>query len=122
MPKGEMVMLSKDQILKADDSKTIEVDVPEWGGTVLVGTMSGFARDQFESAIIGKNGGLNTTNIRAKLAASTLIDAKGNLLFNDKDVAALGKKSAAALDRVFEEAQKLNRISEADVEDLAKNS
>lgn len=115
-------MLSKDQILKADDSKTIEVDVPEWGGTVLIGTMSGFARDQFESAIIGKNGGVNATNIRAKLAASTLIDDKGNLLFNDKDVAALGKKSAAALDRVFEAAQKLNRISEADVEDLAKNS
>ena len=115
-------MLSKEQILKADDSKTIELDVPEWGGTVMIGTMSGFARDQFEAAILGKNGGANTTNIRAKLAASTLIDEEGNLLFTAKDVAALGKKSAAALDRVFEAAQKLNRISDTDVEDLAKNS
>lgn len=114
-------MLSKQDILKADDSKTVELDVPEWGGKVLIGTMSGFARDQFEAAIIGKNGGVNSTNIRAKLAASTLMDNKGNLLFTDKDIAALGKKSAAALDRVFEAAQKLNRISESDVEELAKN-
>lgn len=114
-------MLSKQDILKADDSKAIEVEVPEWGGTVIVGTMSGFARDQFEAAIIGKNGGANMVNIRAKLAASTLQDEKGNLLFSDKDVASLGKKSAAALDRVFEAAQKLNRITEADVEELAKN-
>ena len=114
-------MLSKEQILKADDSKTIEVDVPEWGGTVMIGTMSGFARDQFEAAILGKNGGANTVNIRAKLAASTLIDEQGNLLFTAKDVTALGKKSAAALDRVFEAAQKLNRISDTDVEELAKN-
>jgi len=114
-------MLSKQDILNAEDTKTTVVDVPEWGGQVTIGTMTGFARDQFEAAIIGKNGGVNATNVRAKLAASTLQDEKGNLLFTEKDVAALGKKSAAALDRIFEAAQKLNRISNDDVEELAKN-
>ena len=42
-------------------------------------------------------------------------------MFTEKDVVKLGKKSSAALDRIFSAAQKLNRISDDDVEDLAKN-
>ena len=114
-------MLSKDDILKADDSQTIEVEVPEWAGSVLIGTMSGFARDQFEASLLGKSGGVNSVNIRAKLAAATIVDDKGDLIFTAKDVAALGKKSSAALDRIFEASQKLNRITDDDVEELAKN-
>jgi hypothetical protein len=115
------MILSKEQILKADDNKTINVDVPEWGGSVIISTMSGFARDQFEGSLVGKNGGTNISNVRAKLAAATIVDEDGNLLFTDKDVSALGKKSSAALDRVFEASQKLNKISDGDVEELAKN-
>ncbi len=114
-------MLTKQDILNADDTKTTVVDVQEWGGQVIIGVMSGFARDRFEASIIGKNGGTNAGNIRAKLAASTLQDEEGNLLFTEKDITALGKKSAAALDRIFEAAQKLNRIGDEDVEELAKN-
>lgn len=115
------MLLTKEQILSAEDAKTITVDVPEWGGEIMIATMSGFARDQFEASLLGKNGGTNTANIRAKLAAATIVDDKGALLFTDKDIMALGKKSSAALDRVFEASQKLNRISDGDVEDLAKN-
>lgn len=113
--------LSKQQILDAADTRTEEVEVPEWGGSVRIQTMTGYARDAFESSITGKNGGVNTTNIRAKLAAACLVDEAGELMFSEKDVARLGKKSAAALERVFSAAQKLNRISDGDVEELAKN-
>lgn len=113
--------LSKQQILDADDTKTEEVEVPEWGGSVTIQTMTGYARDAFESSITGKSGAVNTTNIRAKLAAACLVDEAGELMFTEKDVAKLGKKSAAALERVFAAAQKLNRISDGDVEELAKN-
>lgn len=115
------MLLTKEQILNSQDGKTIDIDVPEWGGSVTISTMSGFARDQFEGSLVGKNGGTNISNIRAKLAAATIVDEAGNLLFTDKDVAALGKKSSAALDRVFEASQKLNKISDGDVEELAKN-
>ena len=115
------MILSKDQILLAEDFKTETVDVPEWGGEVIVKTMSGFSRDQFEGSIVGKNGGTNLANIRAKMVAAVLVDESGELLFNEKDVVALGKKSAKALDRVFSVAQRLNGFSEADVEELAKN-
>lgn len=118
---NKMSLLSKEQILSTSDAKTVSLYIEEWGGDVIISTMSGHARDQFEASLVGKNGGTNLQNIRAKLAAATIVDEQGNLMFTDKDVAALGKKSAAALDRVFSASQKLNRISDGDVEELAKN-
>lgn len=116
-----MALLTREQILDADDHKTEAVPVPEWGGDVMVATISGHARDRLEASVVGKNGGQNLTNIRAKYVAACLVDEEGELMFSDTDIAKLGKKSAAALDRVFEVAQRINRVSEEDLEDLAKN-
>lgn len=116
-----MTILTKAEILKQDDVKTKKIKVPEWGGEVIISTMSGFARDRFETSVIGKNGGMNTTNIRAKLVAACLVDEKNNLLFTEDDIVKLGKKSCTALDRIFDEAQKLNNIGDKEVEELAKN-
>ena len=115
------MLLKKSDILNADDSTFELVNVPEWGGVVKVTVMSGFARDRFESSIIGKNGGINSVNIRAKLAAATIVDEDGNLMFDEKDITKLGTKSCAALDRIFSAAQRLNLITDKDVENLAKN-
>lgn len=116
-----MSLLTKDQILNAEDNRTEIVDVPEWGGKVKVAVMSGFSRDRFETSIIGSNGGQNLTNMRAKVVAASVVDEKGELLFTEKDIAKLGKKSAAALDRIFSVAQRLSGITDVDVEELAKN-
>ncbi len=116
-----MSLLTKKDILAHVDLKFEIIDVPEWGGQVKVITMSGFARDRFEAGITGKNGGSNFVNIRAKLAAATIADEEGNLIFDEEDIVKLGKKSCAALDRVFAASQKLNRMSQEDVEALAKN-
>lgn len=116
-----MALLTRDQILAADDHKTEVVPVPEWGGEVAVTTMTGTARDRLEASVIGKNGGQNLTNARAKYLAACLVDDAGKLMFAEKDIVKLGGKSVAALDRVFEAAQRLNRISDEDLEDLAKN-
>ncbi len=117
-----MSLLTKEQILNAQDLSFELLDIPEWGGQVKVQVMSGFARDRFESSVMGKGGGVNLSNIRAKLAAATIVDDKGDTMFNEEDIVKLGKKSAAALDRVMTVAQKINRISDKDVEQLAKNS
>lgn len=113
--------LTRDEILQAADTKFIEVEVPEWGGSVKLASMSGKARDAFETSILNKTGGVNTVNLRAKLVAASIVDNNGNLIFGDSDIEALGKKSYLALDRVFNEAQKLNAIGQKEVEELAKN-
>jgi hypothetical protein len=119
-----MSLLTREQILEAQDIQTEEVAVKEWGGSVKVQGMTGRERDAFEAEILqqkGKNFSVNMQNIRAKLVAVSLVNGDGKRIFNDKDVTALGKKSAAALDRVFSVAQELSGISTEDVEELAKN-
>jgi len=120
-----MKALTREQILSCDDLKTEEVDVPEWGGTVTVKMMTGQERDAFEASIVEYKGDkqqVKTDNIRAKLAAMTIIDPETKqLMFTVGDIEALGKKSAAALDRIFDVSRKLSKIASTDVEELAKN-
>lgn len=112
-------LLSKDDILNINDVKKEQVEIPEWGGYVYVRVMSGFARDQFESQFIGSNG-KGFTNVRAKLASLTVCDEGGRRLFTEADISALGEKSGAALDRIFEVAQRINHFSDKDVDELEK--
>lgn len=118
--------LSKDQILEANDLTSEEVQVAEWGGSVKVRTMTGADRDAFEQSmvVVGSDGTRrpDMTNMRAKLVALTCIDDSGNLLFVPADIPMLAKKSAAALERVFDVAQRINGLG-AKAEDAAeKNS
>ena len=124
MVKGEEKVLSAEQVLSSKDIKSEKVFVPEWGGSVYVKALTAAERDQYESSIVefgsdGKPRKYRLDKVRSLLAAMTICDENGNRLFEDKDVAALGKKSSAALDRVFKAAQSLSAISKKDVEDLA---
>lgn len=118
-----MKILTKDQILAAADLKKETVEVPEWGGSVIIGTMTGTARDAFEFSIYGQGAdGKNIENIRAKMIAATAQDEKGRLIFNGaEDVIALGLKSVKALDRLFTVAKRLNGVGAKDLEELEKN-
>lgn len=117
-------ILTREQILEAQDLQTEVVEVPEWGGSVKVQGMTGRERDAFEAEILeqrGKKFSVNLLNVRAKLVAVSLVNGDGSRIFADRDIAALGKKSAAALDRVYSVAQELSGISDEDAEELAKN-
>jgi hypothetical protein len=117
------MLLTREQIIGADDRKTVDVEVPEWGGTVRLRGMSGAERDEYEAGIIsvGANGSreVNLKNMRARLVAFSCIDEAGEHMFSADDVSALGEKSAAALERVFDVARKLSGLADADVEELA---
>lgn len=118
-------LLTRDQILEAVDLDFEVVEVPEWGGKVRVRALTGTERDAFESSLVASSGKVqkvDTQNIRAKLCSLTMVDSEGAQLFGMKDVAILGAKSAAALDRVYEVASRLSKISKEDVEELEGNS
>lgn len=117
--------LTKEEILAADDIRTEQVSVPEWGGHVFVRVMGGGERDAFEAAFANARTPtrkIGLSDIRARLAALTICSDDGAPLFTDADIAALTKKSAAALERVFIAAQRLNGLTDDDVKDLAGNS
>jgi len=114
-------MLSKDEILAATDLAHEDIEVPEWGGTVRVQEMSGTARDAYEDQLMSLPEGERTKNLRARLAAFTLVNEEGDLMFSLEETSKLGRKSAKALDRVFAAAVRLNKLGDASVEEAAKN-
>jgi len=117
--------LSRDQILGMDDLRFEIVPVPEWGDSVRIRTLSGAERDRFEESFVGKKGGTPETafrNIRARFVCLIVVDDDGNRIFSDNDAPEIGKKSAAALDRIFSAGQKLNGMSPNDVDEMVKNS
>jgi hypothetical protein len=70
----------------------------------------------------GKNAKVKLDNLRAKLVARAIVDETGKRIFADADIPALAGKSAAALNRVYEVAQRLSGITQEDVDELTKNS
>jgi hypothetical protein len=110
----------KDQILSAEDRPSEEVPVKEWGCSVWVTTLAGTDRDDWERWITDAEGKVTTANIRARLLVRCLADEPGNRLFTDEEAVALGRKSAAVLDRLFTIAQRLNGLSRKDVAELKK--
>ncbi|MGV1045366.1 hypothetical protein [Limnohabitans sp.] len=121
-------ILSKSDIIAAQDLQTQEVPVPEWGGSVRVRSLTGTERDAFETCLVKVVDGKRVPdmdNLRAKLLAATLVDENGTPLFSVADVgdlSDLGSKSAAALDRIFGVAQRLNGMAAESVEVAVKNS
>ena len=110
-------------ILAIDDLPREMVEV--WGHRVWVRCMTAAERDDFEANFLatrGKDTKLNRENLRAQLVVRTAVDEDGNRIFTDEDVEAVGKKSAAGIDKIFAVASRLSGFSKEDVEELAKNS
>ena len=120
-------LLSASDILNIDDTRTEIVSVPEWGGSVLVKSLTGQQRDKFEASMIEQRRGtserkLNIDNARARFCSLVMVDENHNLLFKPGDVTALGNKSANALERVYEIGLRLSGMTPDDMEELEGNS
>lgn len=111
MPKApELVFLGREAILALQDRRRDVVDVPEWGTSLRIRALSAKEVDGLETARIvwirddkgNRTGiaGFSSEGQRARIVALGVIDEEGHPLFDAKDIAAIGDKSDAALDRV----------------------
>ena len=119
-----MGLLSRNEILDIVDLPRETVNVPEWGGDVIVQGLNGTARDQYEiyMNIQRASGVSNIKNIRALLVSLCIIDSETDkLMFTIDDIPFLEKKSATALDRVFTIAYRLSGFGQKEIERLAEN-
>ncbi|MCQ9178756.1 phage tail assembly chaperone [Streptomyces sp. IBSBF 2953] len=122
--------LSADSILEADDTLIKPVDVPEWGGEVLVRGLTGMERDAYEAGIQqirpkpdgSREIHFNRDNARAKLLVKCLVDEQGNRLFKDADAPALGRKNGAVIDRLYDVAAELSGMGDANEKEIEGNS
>lgn len=116
-----MVTINRADILAANDTKTEAVECPEWGGTVYVRTITGAERDRWEVVNEKFRDSPGTANIRGSLLALALCDEHGKPLFTPADAGAIGAKSAAVVDRLYDVAARLSGIGKQAVEDAKKN-
>jgi hypothetical protein len=117
------LLTSSDSIIDAGKRKTVEFEVPEWSGSILLRELSGRERDHFEASMIERRGNSvkqNLENLRARLISLCIVNEQGELLFNKADLNRLGNMPAAGLDRVFDKCQKMNGLTQEDVEELSE--
>jgi hypothetical protein len=115
--------LTAADILGVQDITTEVVEVPEWHGAVRVIALTGAQRDDLEISMVqtrDKKREVNLRNMRARLVAASIVDENGKRLFTTEDINALGKKSAAAIQRIFKVAQRLSGLADDEVEELVE--
>ena len=113
--------LNKESILSCPDLTTQAVDVPEWGGQVLIQSMTAAQREFFEISVTNAAESEKTKGLRALLVSLSVVDDQGKYLFSHADLQALSEKSANAMDRLVAEIQKLNKLSAKEVETAEGN-
>jgi len=69
-------MLTRDNILGADDLPREEVAIPEWGGTAWVRAVMADELDAFEASCLNGSSKPSLKNLRAKFCAMVLCDSE----------------------------------------------
>jgi len=120
-----MTLLTKQELIDAPDIVTEEVYVPQWGGSVLVRTMTELQRGKILAALYEQRANgqvLRLQELQLRFCGCSIVDESGKRMFSDQELAILGKKSAAAIQVIFEVVARLNGLSNEQVEELSKNS
>jgi hypothetical protein len=124
------VKLNREQILKTKDLKTQEVDVAEWGGSIIVKELSTRERLEFNDFVAElKKDNEEITPLTSLLAMNKLVilsvvDEFGDRIFMESDIDALSEKSTIILTNIATVAMKLNGMNDqvvAEVQSKLKN-
>ncbi len=112
-----MARLTREQVLAAEDLKSEEVDVAEWGGSVLVRMMTGAERDAFGKGLM-VDGKADPTHYRAKLLSICVVGDDGKPMFTPDEI---NGKANPAVERLFAVADRINSLNQGAVEEAEKN-
>lgn len=107
--------LTKDQIKQANDIVLSEYDVPEWGGSIFIRSLSGAQMADAQKAF-------KKASDQEKLTLMIIYcacDEQGNQLFSFTDTPWLNAKNMNVLLRVVNECNRVNGFAD---EELEKNS
>lgn len=101
--------------------KPLKVHVKEWNLDVYVRVLSVGERDDWELAWVDirNQKAEKFKNFRAFYLARTLCDQDGVRIWQDSDLDEVASQDGAIMGELFEIAQKHNKLSEADVVELA---
>lgn len=126
-------LLTANDIIGAKDLVDERVEVPEWGGDVILRSLSALDREEVEAETteietkFDEKGAirfvphLNPVRARAKFLARAIVDEDGNRIFDEKQLEGLAKKAEGPLDRLYRRARELSAVALPDAEAAEKN-
>lgn len=105
MTSGKPKLLTKDDVLKAEDRATEIVEMPEWGGAVEVQALDAWQQSEYEQSLF-------TTSFDGK---SGSVDVKANRVGENVRLAALGLSQPKMTEKELrtKSAATVNRIADA---------
>lgn len=116
-----MALLTKEQILGADDRNNTTVEVPEWGGSVKVRSMSGAEAEKY-TEIVSEEDRSGVANL-ALLIAMCAVDGDNKAMFpNEDDIKALANKDINVLNTVAQACMKVNGFDQEKVAEALKET
>lgn len=132
-----MGLLSREQILNADDRPTRDIDVPEWGGSVRVRALNQREVSVWRRSLMRPVNKLDpktratkveyelideaTDVANPRLIAVACIKENGEAMFTLADVEQLATKSLVAVERVGRVIREISGLAYS-FEDIEKNS
>lgn len=110
------MVLNRDSILNALDLQREVVDVPEWGGSVIITELSAADLLKFGAAMGDEE---SQQVFVAKALTWFIVDEGGDRVFTGEDAEMLAGKSLPVLQRLWDVAARLNAMKTD--EDAVKN-
>lgn len=106
--------LTRDEILQKNDTTTVEVDIPEWGGAVRVRSLT--LLEQAKLADLNTQTAQKGMEERVKKAQLQLIifcvvDENGGQMFSKDDIDSLAGKNPGAIKRIQDAVLKISAIT-----------
>lgn len=118
-----MGMLTREQMSGVNDRPIVEVEVPEWGGSVGMRSVTVSQRGEIESDLRAFSakapGALDVRRIHMKLVALSVCDAEGAPLFDS--VERVNEHNPDVIARLFNAALEANGFHAAAVAAAEKN-
>jgi len=119
----------QDEILDCDDLTRERVEVPEWGGrAIYVAEIGASDRDRLDSEAsdlskrFEADKGRFFSEYRLLVLHCTCQREDGSQLFTRENLPRLGKKNPSAIARLFEVADRVNRLSQKQIKEVEGKS
>lgn len=116
------MILTREQILQANDRKIKKIAISGFGGDVCIRQSS--ALDYARWADANENAKTHEDRVRsaAGFVVRTMVDEQGNLIFSDADIESLMSKRQEFVLKVFNESLQFSMITDENVREIAGNS
>jgi hypothetical protein len=106
-----MAILTREEILSAEDLELVEIDVPEWGGEVAVAPMTVSQRIDFEEKHYTAEGmpkNIHDADLIYDMLSFSLKKKDGTQMFRRDEIQMLNGKNSKLIRKIFNECITIN--------------